>query len=126
MTERVGSQLYLVKLSEYLRAIYPVFHISQLEPALSSNILNCSNLPSPPIKLDGNLEFEVAQILDSKWDRQRMNPLLYYICWARYEGTSEEYSWLSSTDLGNASELIQEFHMLNPTKPGPNNLPLTT
>jgi len=76
--------------------------------------------------LDGNLEFEIAQILDSKWNRWRINPLLYYICWAGYEGTSEKYFWLSSTDLRNTSKLIQEFHVLNPIKPGPNNLPSTT
>ena len=35
-----------------------------------------------------------------------MNPLLYYICWARYKGTLEEYSWLSSTDVRNTSKLI--------------------
>jgi len=79
MTERVGSHLYLVKLPEHLRAIYPVFHISQLKPAPSNNIPNRSNPPLSPIELDGNLEFSVAQILDSKWDRQRINPLLYYV-----------------------------------------------
>ena len=48
MTERVGSHSYLMKLLEYLRAIHPIFHISQLEPALFSNISNCSNSSSCP------------------------------------------------------------------------------
>ena len=69
VTERVGTHSYLIRLPEHLRAIHPVFHISQLEPAPSSSIPNCSNPPPPPIKVERDLEFEVAQTLDSKWDR---------------------------------------------------------
>jgi len=119
VAERVGSHSYLVNLPEHLRSIHLVFHISQLEPVPSSNIPNRSNPPPPPIEMDGTLEFELAQILDSKLDRRRTNPLMYYVQWAGYKGMPEEYSWLEATNLTNADELIQEFHSTNPTKPGP-------
>jgi len=61
-----GTHLYLIKLPNNLCTIHPVFHILQIEPALLSNIPNCVNPPLPPIEIDSNLEFEVAQILDSK------------------------------------------------------------
>jgi len=46
--------------------------------------------------VEGDLEFEVAQILDSKWDRRKSDPLLYYMRWAGYEGITEEFSWLTA------------------------------
>jgi len=79
--------------------IHPVFHISQLEPAPTIKIPNCNNLPPPPIEVEGNLEFKLTQILDSKWDKGRRNPLQYYVRWASYKGTPEEYSWLNAIDV---------------------------
>ena len=39
--------------------------------------------------------------------------------WAGYKGTDEETSWLLATELGNASELVENFHAKYPDKPGP-------
>jgi len=114
-----GTHSYLIKLPNHLRAIHPVFHISQIEPASLSNIPNHVNPLPPPIEIDGSLEFEVAQILDSKLDRQRRDPLLYLVQWSGYEGTPDEYSWTPATDLENVAELVSEFHSLYPGKPGP-------
>jgi len=116
---RPGTHSYLIKLPNHLRAIHPVFHVSQIEPAPLSNIPNCVNPPPPPIEIDGNLEFEVAHILDSKLDRRRRDPLLYLVQWSGYEGIPDEYSWTPASDLENAAELVFEFHSLYPGKPGP-------
>jgi len=64
-----GTHLYLIKLPNHLCTIHSVFHILQIEPAPLSNIPNHVNPPLPPIEIDSNLEFEVAQILDFKLDR---------------------------------------------------------
>jgi len=114
-----GTHSYLIKLPNHLRAIHPVFHVSQIEPAPLSNIPNHVNPPPPPIEIDGNLEFEVAHILDSKLDWRRRDPLLYLIQWSGYEGTPDEYLWTPASDLENAAELVSEFHSLYPGKPGP-------
>jgi len=79
VSDKLGSHSYHVKLLHHLRAIHPVFHISQLEPALPNQIPNCTKNPPPSIELDGTLEFEVVQVLDSKFDRHRKDPLLYYV-----------------------------------------------
>jgi len=73
----------------------------------------------PPIEVEGNLEYEIAWVLDAKLDRRRKNPLLYYVQWAGYEGTADEYSWLGSEELNHTSELVKEFHEQYPDKPGP-------
>jgi len=114
-----GTHSYLIKLPNHLRNIHPVFHISQLEPAYPSKILNRVDPPPPPVEIDGHLKFEVTQILDVKTDRRRKEPLLYYVQWSGYEGSAEEYSWVPVTDLANATELVADFHRRYPMKPGP-------
>jgi len=92
---------YQVKLPTYLRLIYLVFHISQLEPASPSSIEDHHNPPPPSIEVEGDIKYEIAQVLDSKLDCWRKSPLLYYVQWAGYKGTDE---------LNHVSELVQEFH----------------
>ena len=105
-----------------MRAVHPVFHVSQLEPAMPNTIPNQTQPPPPPIEVDGEPEYEVSEILDSKVDRQRKTcKLLYLVRWAGYEGTDEETSWLLATKLGNISELVEDFHAKYPDRPGPLN-----
>ena len=71
--------------------------------------------PLPPVKVDGEPEFEIAEILDSKVDRQcKSCKLLYLVCWSGYEGTDEETSWLLATELGNTTELLEDYHVRYP------------
>jgi len=117
--EKPGTHSYLIKLPNHLHAIHLVFHILQIEPVPLSNIPNRVNPLLPPIEIDDSLEFEVAQILDSKLDQQRRDPLLYLIQWSGYEGIPDEYLWTLATNLENTAELVSEFHSLYPGKPGP-------
>jgi len=72
------------------------------------------------VEVDGKLEYEIAEILDSKIDNRRRHcKLLYLVHWAGYQGTDEETSWLLATELGNTLELVQDFHHHYPEKPGP-------
>ena len=103
-----------------MHAIHPVFHVSQLEPTTPNTILNRIQPLPPPIEIDGEPEFEISEILDSKIDNRRwLCKLLYLVCWAGYEGTDEETSWILMMELGNASELVADFHSTYPNKPGP-------
>ena len=103
-----------------MRAVHPVFHVSQLELATPNIIPNHVQPPPPPVEVDGEPEYEIAEILDSKLDRRcRQCPLLYLVRWAGYEGTDEEMSWLVANKLGHASELVSDYHASYPDKPGP-------
>ena len=44
ITDRPGSYFYRIKLPDHLQAIHPVFHVSQLELTLTSQIPNRTNL----------------------------------------------------------------------------------
>ena len=57
-------------------------------------------------------------VVDSKLDRRFRNPLRYYVEWFGYEGTDEQYSWVSPDDI-DADDLIEAFHAQHPDKPGP-------
>jgi hypothetical protein len=103
-----------------MRAIHPVFHVSQIEPSVPNTIPNRVQPLPPPIEIDGEPEFEIGEILDSKIDCRRRNcKLLYLVRWLGYEGTDEENSWLLANELGHASDLVDAFHFHYPDKPGP-------
>ena len=110
----------MLHLPDSMRAVHPVFHVSQLEPAIPNTIPDRIQPPPPPVEVDGEPEFEISEILNSKVDRQcRSCKLLYLVCWSGYEGTDEETSWLLITELGNATELLEDYHVRYPDKPGP-------
>ena len=89
---QLETHSYLIKLPTHLRSVHLVFHISQLEPMHTSLIPNRKSTPPPPVVINRNLEFEIERVLDSKLDCQKKNPLMYYVQWAGYEGSSKKYS----------------------------------
>ena len=65
---QVGSLSFTLCLPDSMCAVHPVFHVSQLEPAIPNTIPNRTQLPPPPVEVDGKPEFEISEILDSKID----------------------------------------------------------
>ena len=117
---QVGSLSFTLHLPDSMRAVHLVFHVSQLEPAIPNAIPNQTQPPPPPVEVDGEPEFEISEILDSKIDhRHKTCKLLYLVQWSSYKGTDEETSWLLATKLGNATELLDEYHSWYPDKPSP-------
>jgi len=117
---QVGSLSFMLRLPDSMRAVRPVFHVSQLKPAIPNTILDRIQPPPPPVEVDGELEFKIAEILDSKVDRRcKSCKLLYLVHWSSYEGTDKETSWLLATELGNATELLEDYHVHYLDKPGP-------
>jgi transposase InsO family protein len=117
---QAGPLSWTLRLPDSMRAVHPVFHVSMLEPSTPNTIPNRIQPPPPSVMVDGEPEYEISEILDSKLDnRRRLCKLLYLVKWSGYEGTDEETSWLLATELGNAPELINHFHQQYPNKPGP-------
>jgi len=114
-----GTHSFTLRLPEAMRAIHPVFHVSMLEPHRPNIIPNRIEEPPAPIEIEGDLEYEIAEVLDSKIDRRRRCKLLYLVKWLGYEGTDDETSWLPADELGHASDLVSDFHKAYPDKPGP-------
>ena len=70
--------------------------------------------------MDGEPEFEIAKVLDSKIDHWCSKcKLLYLVRWTRYASTDKETSWILASELRNVPKLVSDFHQLYPAKPGP-------
>ena len=116
-----GSHSFTLRLPSQFWAVHPIFHISQLEPAVPNPFPNWTQPPPPPIEIDGESEYEVSEILDSKtdWRFKADNGLCYLVRWSGYEGTDEETSWISAQDLKHTPDLILSFHHQFPHRPKP-------
>ena len=91
-----------------------------LEPETPNPIPDQVQPPPPPITVNDEPEFEISEILDTKIDNRHCAcKLLYLVYWTGYEGTDEETSWILMSKIGHASELISDFHLAYPAKPGP-------
>ena len=117
---QAGPLSWTLRLPDSMRAIHPVFHVSMLEPCTPNSIPDRIQPPPPPVLIDGEPEYEISEILDSKLEkRRRLCKLLYLVRWFGYEGTDDETSWLPANELAHASDIVSDFHVKYPSKPGP-------
>ena len=118
-----GTLSFTLHLPESMHSVHPVFHVSMLEPA-TSNTFSERIQPAPaPVIIDGEPEYEISWIVDSKIDRRWVCKLLYKVIWLGYEDTGDESEWIPATELTHAVDLVSDFHIAYPAKPGP--LPLS-
>ena len=114
-----GSHSYTLRLPNSIYGVHPIFHVSILKPTIPNKIPNQVNSLPPPIEVQGELEYEIAEVLDSNINRQCACKLLYYVHWLGYEGTDEEYSWFPANKLTHTPNLTSNFHSTYPNKPSP-------
>jgi hypothetical protein len=72
-------------------------------------------MPGPTL-VDGEEEYEVEEILDSKYIQGNLH---YYVKWKGYPNS--ENSWLIANDV-HAPDLLENFHQLHPRAPKSKNL----
>jgi len=61
-----GTLLFTLCLPESMRSIHPVFHVSMLEPTTSNIFSKKIQLAPAPVIIDGEPEYEISRIVDSK------------------------------------------------------------
>jgi hypothetical protein len=108
--ERIGNTAYKLDLPQSMK-IHPVFHsnLLRLDP---DNALPSQHIPPPPpIIIDGEEEWEVEQILDSRIHRK---VLQYKAMWKDHP---LDDTWYPASDFANAPEVVQSFHRRYPDKP---------
>jgi Chromo (CHRromatin Organisation MOdifier) domain len=102
-----------------MNQLHNVFHVCLLEPTHPNPFPNRIQPPPPPVEIDGELEYEIAEIVNSKIDHRRCSKgLIYCVHWSGYEHTNDEFTWLPAVELTNAQDAIMDFHHVHPDKPG--------
>ena len=115
---KAGTHSYTLWLLDAICGVHPIFHVSMLEPATPNKILNYVQFSPPPVEVQGELEYEISEVLDSKIDNERSCKLLYLVQWLGYKNTNNEFSWIPAMELDHAKDLIFNFHSAYPHKPG--------
>lgn len=106
----ISPYAYELELSASMK-IHPVFHVSRLEPCAIDPLPGHVPPPAPPVIVDGGEEWEVDDLLDSRF---RYSRLQYLVKWKGYNVPMWEYS----ENLTNVPLLLVRFHNLYPVKPG--------
>ncbi|SJL18610.1 uncharacterized protein ARMOST_22207 [Armillaria ostoyae] len=112
--EKTGASAYKLKLPPHWK-IHPRFNEKLLSPFIPPSFPNQEQPPPPPPDLiDGEEEWEIEEILDSKTRKVRgkrgqpsTTVVDYFIKWVGH--TREHNSWVTASEMGNAQEAIAEY-----------------
>jgi hypothetical protein len=94
--------------------IHNVFHVSLLEPYHENPIPERHREPLAPVEIEGQEEFEVQEVSDSKKIRGK---LMYLVFWRGYPPF--EATWEPTRNLVHAQDLVNWFHQRYPNKSTP-------
>jgi hypothetical protein len=109
-----------LKLPHQIR-IHPVVNISDVRPYQASTIPDQTTAPPPPVTVEGEEQYEVEKILNSRiWRRG----LQYFIKWKGYP--TESNTWEPASHLKHSPTLVCDFHRAHPQLPSPQSLSLAT
>ena len=123
ISEKIGTRSYRLGLQDRWR-IHNVFHTSLLEPHRANPFQQRPITRPLPEEVDGELEYEVEEILQSEvrtarrrqGTRHRNVKTLYFLIkWKGYP--DDECTWEPGTSLEEIPELVDEFYHLNPDAP---------
>jgi len=75
--QRIGPMAYRLKLPHRMKQLHPVFNVVKLTLALDNPITEHKMEDHlPPIVIDGEVEWEVEEILNSRWHWRRFQYLI--------------------------------------------------
>jgi hypothetical protein len=111
VTEKIGSHAYKLALPTYWKNVHPVFNVSKIYP-YHEDPKNPNHPRPPPEVIEGEPEWEVEQILDSKFAHGKLQFLVKWLGWP-----DSENSWQDEIDLENAPEIIADFYKRFPGAP---------
>jgi hypothetical protein len=109
--EKVGPTSYRLKLDDSMK-IHPVFHSNLLRLDPENPLPGQVHKPADPVEIEGQLEYEVDKILDSRIYYGRLQ---YRASWVGYPPDS---MWYEAENFENSADAVREFHAAYPRKPG--------
>ena len=115
--EKIGELDYKLDLPRSMSRIHPVFHVDRLSPWKGNEVNGILPPPPEPVELDDEIEYEVREVLDSRWvKRGRAKPKLeYLVSWRGFLPCDD--TWEAEDNLKNSEEYVEEFHKRFPEAP---------
>ena len=110
--KRIGNRAFKLELPPTFKERHNVFPVSMLEPYRTSTIPGRHQSPPPPEMVQGEEEYEVEDIVDSK---KRRGIIHYLVKWKGYP--PEEMTWETYDTLEGALESVLRFHRRYKSKP---------
>ena len=92
--------------------MHDVFHVDRLSPYKGNEVNGLEPPPLEPVTIEGEEEYEVDHIRDSKMFGRTLK---YLVRWTGY-GEGED-TWEPAKNLEHAQEKVREFHARNPGAP---------
>ena len=111
ITEVISDVDYRLALPPALK-IHDVFHVDCLSPYKGNDVNGLTPPPPDPVTVDGEEEYKVNHIRDSKLFGRTLK---YLVRWTGY-GEGED-TWEPASNLKHSPEKIQEFHARHPGAP---------
>jgi hypothetical protein len=112
--EQYGPVTFKLKLPPSMSKVHPVYHASKMIKFREDTIGNRKPHQPGPIEIEGNQEYEVAQILNTQIFRGKVQ---YLVSWQGYDAS--ENTWEPLWHLKNSLNKVQEFHQQHPSAPKP-------
>ena len=100
----MGLSAYRLKLPHRMRQLHPVFNVVKLSATSEDPILGRKPQALLPPIVNGEEEWEVEEILNSRWHRRRFQFLV------KWKGFSREHnSWEVASNV-KALDLVAEYY----------------
>ena len=109
--EKIGNSFKL-ELPPQMK-IHPVISPDKLRLAANDPLPGQAPPEPDPMRIDGEDEWEVQEIIDSKLHRGKLR---YRAKWIGYD---DDPTWYPHTDFEGSPHLLRKYHAAYPDKPGP-------
>jgi len=107
---KIGTHAYHLDLPNTMK-IHNVLHLSRLDLATNDPLERQIIPPPPPVEVEGEEEWQVQDVLDCKFVRNRLR---YLVKWEGYNETR----WEPAESISEL-KAVDDFHKRYPLKPGP-------
>ena len=115
-----SAMSFTIRLPSTIR-IHPVFYMSELKPDDPITFEDRNQQPPPPLTVDGQPEYLIERIIDSKCKRVRRKcQLQYHVKWVDYPISNNPSDWILADAFDDPARqaLTTAYHTQHSNKPG--------
>ncbi len=121
ITKVISPAAIKLRLSAWEKNIHPIISVSIVCPYIPDEIAEHLQPPQPsPVMVDDQEEYEVEEILDSRFRWGKLWYLVKFVGWSHLDNM-----WLPHTEV-HAPAAVEEFHLQHPDAPHSSPAPTLT